>query len=408
MSAARPSRPRPARWAPGGIEVRLPAVLQRLRRESYDSWFIGAVVALCLLGTIAVYGAGSFTSDNLGQYHYLRQHLQRLLLGSVLALTIMLLDYGRLQHRRLAWSAMLVGLMMTAYPLLQGKSGIVRWIMIPGLGQFQPLEFAKLALVFFLAYRFAAPRLDHPLSFRQLALTLLFGPVILVVILAMQPNFGNIVVMSLVTLLMLFVAGLRWRWLFLSVPAAAGAITLGYLFIPKLTTRIDQWRHGWLGQGLADEPPFGYQVHQSLLGMGAGGWHGLLPGNSHNKFAFLPENHTDFAFSFLGEELGLIGTLVVVSALLVLMWRILIIAERASTRFGRILVLGLGGMLFIYGAANIGMVTGVIPVLGVPLPFISYGGSALVTNLMAVGLILSVDRKSRIQRGRSSVRNTMV
>ena len=142
--------------------------------------------------------------------------------------------------------------------------------------------------------------------------------------------------------------------------------------------------------------------------MGAGGWHGLGPGNSHNKFAFLPENHTDFAFSFLGEELGLIGTLVVVSALMVRMWRTLVIAERAPTRFGGLLVLGLGGMLFIYGAVNIAMVSGVIPVLGVPLPFISYGGSALVTNLMAVGLILNVDRKSRRQRGRTTVRSALV
>ena len=278
--------------------------------------------------------------------------------------------------------------------------GIDRWIEIRGLGQFQPIELAKLALVLFLAYRLSASLLDQPLGVKQLAVTLLAGPLALMLILALQPNFGNVVVMGLVTLMMLLLAGLAWRWFAVAVPAGAVAVTAGYFAFAKLELRIDQWWAGWHGQGYAGEPPFGYQVHQSLLGMGAGGWRGLGPGNSHNKFAFLPENHTDFAVSFLGEELGLIGTTIVVAALLVLVWRTLVIAERAPTRFGRLLALGLGGMIFVYGAANLAMVTGLIPVMGVPLPFVSYGGSALVTNLAAVGLILSVDRQGRGRRRR--------
>ena len=388
--------------------MRLPPALERLRHENLDSWFVGAVVTLCLLGTIAVYGAGSFTSTELGQSFFLRQHLQRLLLGTVIALALLFFGHTRLQHRRLVWAAMAVGLALTAWPLLQGKPGIVRWIEIPGLGQFQPLELAKLALVLFLAYRFAIPQYAQPLSGRQLGLSLLVGPLFLIAVLILQPNFGNVVVMSLLTLLMLMLAGLRWRWLLLSVPAGGAALLAGYLCVSKLHERIEQWRCGWLGLEYGGEPPFGYQVHQSLLGMGAGGWHGLLPGNSHNKFSFLPENHTDFAFSFLGEELGLIGTSIVVSALLIMFWRTLVIADRAPTRFGRLLAIGLGGMLFIYGAVNIAMVTGVIPVLGVPLPFISYGGSALVTNLAAVGLILSVDRQGRRWQQSAAARRTLV
>jgi cell division protein FtsW len=210
----------------------------------------------------------------------------------------------------------------------------------------------------------------------------------------------------MVTVIVLMLAGLGWRWFAAAAPAVGAAGVLGYLEFGKLQTRVDSWWLGWQGRGLGDEPAFGYQVHQSLLGMGAGGWHGLGPGNSHNKFAFLPENHTDFAISFLGEELGLLGTAVVVAALLILAWRALIIAERAPGRFGRLLVVGLGGMLFVYGAANIAMVTGVIPVMGVPLPYVSYGGSALVTNLAAVGLILNVDRQGR--RRQSAPRRTVV
>ncbi len=388
--------------------MRLPLAMQRLRQENLDHWFIGAVLVLCLLGTVAVYGAGSFTSDASSQHHFLRQHLQRLAIGAVAALFFACFDHVRLQRGWLVWTALVGGVLLTALPLVLGKSGIVRWVAIPGLGQFQPLEVAKLALVLFLAYRLAAPRLDQPLGVRQLALTLGCGPAALMLVLALQPNFGNIVVMGLVTLLMLMAAGLAWRWLLATVPAGAVALTVGYLEISKLHTRIEQWRQGWLGRGLDGEPPFGYQVHQSLLGMGAGGWHGLSPGNSHNKFAFLPENHTDFAFSFLGEELGLIGTLLIVAALLVMVWRTVAIAERAPSRFGRLLALGLGGMLFIYGTVNVAMVTGVIPVMGVPLPFVSYGGSALMTNLAAVGVILNIDRQGRRRQPMPSGRRAAI
>jgi cell division protein FtsW len=300
---------------------------------------------------------------------------------------------------------MAAGLVLTGLPVAMREIGIIdRWIEIRGVGQFQPIELAKLALVLFLAYRLSAPLLDRPLEGRQLGVTLAAGPLPLVVILALQPNFGNVVVMGLVTVLMLLMAGLGWRAFAVAAPAAAALVVMGYHTFAKLQTRIDAWWLGWHGGALDDGPAFGYQVHQSLLGMGAGGWHGLGPGNSHNKFAFLPENHTDFAISFLGEELGLVGTAIVVAALLILVWRALVIAQRAPGRFGQLLVVGLGGMIFIYGAANIAMVTGVIPVMGVPLPFVSYGGSALVTNLAAVGLILNVDRQGRRRRRAGSRR----
>jgi cell division protein FtsW len=136
-------------------------------------------------------------------------------------------------------------------------------------------------------------------------------------------------------------------------------------------------------------------VHQSLVGLGAGGWCGLGVGNGHNKFAFLPESHTDFVFAVLGEEMGLVGTLAAVVLFLVFAWRGVRIAERAADPFGRLLALGLTVLIFTYAAANMAMTVGLFPVIGVPLPFVSYGGSALVTNLAAVGLLLSIERYGR-------------
>ncbi len=381
--------------------MRRPRFQLRLRTEDMDLVFIGAVLVLVALGILAVFGAGSFQPDTPGMHYYLLRHLERLALGLLLAVGLAWFDHIHFRRGWLTTVALVCGLAITSLPVIFKGMGIDRWVEVPGLGQFQPIELAKLSLVLFLAYRLSRSHLDRPLGWPSLGITVVAGPAAIMLLLILQPNFGNVVVMALVSLLMLALAGLNWRWLAGTVPAAVIAGVVGYRLESKLEWRIDQWWEGWHGRGLLEHPPFGYQVHQSMLGMGAGGWHGLGPGNSHNKFAFLPENHTDFALSFLGEELGLLGTLTVVVALVVLVWRSMVIARRATTPFGRLLAAGLGGMLFIYGAANIAMISAVIPVMGVPLPFVSYGGSALVTNLAAVGLILNVDRQSRGRRRRS-------
>jgi cell division protein FtsW len=192
-----------------------------------------------------------------------------------------------------------------------------------------------------------------------------------------------------VTLVILFVSGTSDRWLgriLLALPVAAG---LAYWFVPKIRNRI----HGMF-DGLAGGT-FGYQVDQSLIGLGAGGWRGLGVGQSHNKFAFLPESHTDFAFSLLGEEWGLFGTLTVVAMLILFAWRGYGIAARAADPFGRLIAAGLTTGIAIYGVANIAMVTGVFPVVGVPLPFVSFGGTAMIAALASVGILLNIERGSR-------------
>jgi cell division protein FtsW len=379
---------------------RLRALLQKyLRLRGDDPWLIGAVAVLCLLGTISAFGTGSFRpesqGDSLGQWYLLVKHLVRLALGVAALVFLAGFDYEHLRRPVICWSALAAGLVLTAIPVFGKKAGIDRWITVFGLFPVQPLEVAKIAVVVYVSARLGEKSMRRPLEWRNLATTLAVGPGLLMAILVLQPNFGNVVVVGLTTLLLLMLAGLAWRWLGLVAPVAAAAGLVGYFLVSKLQTRIDAWRYGWQGQGVGAEPPFGYQVHQSLVGIGAGGWHGLGPGKGHNKFAFLPEQHTDFAFSYLGEELGLIGTGLVVLALLVFAWRGLSVAERAQDTFGRLMAAGLTGMIVIYGFANIGMVTGVIPVMGVPLPFVSYGGSALVSNLAAVGIILSIDRRGR-------------
>jgi cell division protein FtsW len=253
----------------------------------------------------------------------------------------------------------------------------------------QPLELAKLAVVFYVAARLARPATGASLRPRELTLLLTLGPGALIAALVLQPNYGNALVIGVTTLVLLFVAGISWRLLAGGVSLLGVAVVVGYLAVSKLQYRIGAWL-----QGLLEGDPI-YQVHQSLVGLGAGGWFGLGIGNSHNKFAFLPESHTDFVFAVLGEELGLFGTLLAVGLFVTFAWRGVRIAERAAEPFGRLLALGLTALIFTYAAANMAMTLGLFPVMGVPLPFVSYGGSALVTNLAAVGILLSIERHGR-------------
>jgi len=205
----------------------------------------------------------------------------------------------------------------------------------------------------------------------------------------MQPNFGNAMVVVGVTLVLLYVSGVPERWLvrvLVAMPLLAG---LCYLIVPKVHNRVDRLIDGYF---VGD---FGYQINQALIGLGAFGWKGAGVGQSHNKFSFLPESHTDMAFSLLGEEWGLFGTLLVVSMLVLFAWRGFGIAARAADPFGRVVAAGLTTGIAIYGVANIAMVTGIFPVVGVPLPFVSFGGTAMIAALSSVGILLNIERGSR-------------
>jgi cell division protein FtsW len=271
---------------------------------------------------------------------------------------------------------------------LLGDREINRWIVVYGIS-FQPVEGAKLALIFFLAERVSGQPVERLGSWKQLGLLLALGPLPLIVLLGLQPNFGNILVVVGVTLVILLVAGISLKKLGLMVGSLAVGAAALVPWISKLSTRFGDWLDG-LRYG-----DYGHQVHQSLIGLGAGGWKGLGIGQSHNKFSFLPESHTDFIFSVLGEEWGLAGTLFVLAAVVVIAWRGFLIAARSPEPFGRAVAAGLTAGLAIYGVANIGMVTGIFPVIGLPLPFVSFGGTAMIGALGSVGILLNIDRSSR-------------
>ncbi len=360
--------------------------------EGGDRIMLASMGFLIFLGIFVVYGAGSYNNPGggsvLGQHFLIAKHLFMIGVGLVMLLALANLNYHYLRRRWLNWTALVIGLVLVALTLKQGADGTInRWVTVGGF-RFQPVELTKLAVILFLAERWAHPSQMGKLNWKAILPGLLIGPLPLFYVLYKQPNFGNILTMSAVILVALLVAGFAWQRmvLALTVPAVAGIIA--FMTSSKLERRLSEW---WTGvQGGS----YGYQVDQSLMGMGAGGTLGLGPGNGHNKFAFLPEAHTDFIYSVMGEELGLWGTLAVILLLVVFLWRGYSIATRATEPFGRMVAAGLTTSLAVYGLANIAMVTGAFPVVGVPLPFVSFGGTAMVAALASVGILLNIDHTS--------------
>ncbi|MEN8006923.1 MAG: FtsW/RodA/SpoVE family cell cycle protein [Candidatus Krumholzibacteriota bacterium] len=366
--------------------------------EHSDRLLLASVGVLLFIGIFVVYGAGSYNraahSSPLGQHFIVAKHLFMIGVGLVMMIGLMNLDYRWFRHHWFNWGGLGVTYGLVAWTLLiarhdpDGDRIINRWVTIAGFS-FQPVEMAKLAMIFFLAERLTNQGAGRNPTPRQLGRALLLGPLPLLVLLVLQPNFGNAMVIGGVTLVLLYVAGVSGKWLLRFLAALPLLAGICYLAIPKIHRRVDKLIDGFR------EGDFGYQVNQSLIGLGGPGWKGAGIGQSHNKFSFLPESHTDFAFSMLGEEWGLFGTLMVVAMLILFAWRGFGIAARAADPFGKVVAAGLTTGIAIYGVANIAMVTGIFPVVGVPLPFVSFGGTAMIAALASVGILLNIERGSR-------------
>jgi cell division protein FtsW len=362
--------------------------------EGGDFLLLGSMGILIFLGVFIVYGAGSYNNPGggsvLGQHFLIAKHLFMIGVGTIMMLVLANINYQHLRRRWLNWSALAVGLFLVALTLFQGDEGTInRWVTIAGFS-FQPVELTKLAVILFLAERWALPVQTDKLTWRAIMPGLILGPLPLFYVLYKQPNFGNILTMGAVILVALLVSGFAWKRMIVATVFPVLAAVVAFLTSSKLERRLGEWWSGVQGGS------FGYQVDQSLMGMGAGGTLGLGPGNGHNKFAFLPEAHTDFIYSVMGEELGVWGTLLVILLLVVFIWRGYAVAGRAAEPFGRIVAAGLTTSLAVYGLFNIAMVTGAFPVVGVPLPFVSFGGTAMVASLASVGILLNIDHTSRM------------
>lgn len=289
----------------------------------------------------------------------------------------------------MTWPAYLVALIaLLLVPVIgEVQMGARRWLDL-GLVNFQPSELMKWALMLLLAHWFASRQAN---SFRELLLAMLFAaiPAGLIV---MQPDLGTCLLLLFSATVMVFAAGLPWRW-------AAYGVAAGLVSLPLVWLNMHSYQKQRVLSFLhpeADPLGAGYHVIQSTIAIGSGGvfGKGFLQG-TQARLHFLPEQHTDFIFAVLAEEGGLIASGLLLLLYGLLISRIVVIASNAGTRFGAMLCIGVAAIFSLYVFINIGMVSGVMPVVGVPLPFISYGGSALITMLAALGMVMRVHIESR-------------
>jgi len=349
--------------------------------------FLVSAVGLMLVGLVMIYSASS-VSDYVTQgdsaYHLKRQLLW-IALGAVMMLAAMRLDYRVL--RRLAWPAMLVtlaGLLLVLAIGIEG-GGAQRWIDVGGL-TIQPSEYAKLACVMVTAHLLAQRR-SRELAEKDMWGRLFAGTGLVMGLVMLQPDMGTTVSIAAGIYVVLLLGGVDWRALG-GVLAAGAAVGMAAILVePYRATRLFSFLNPW-----ADPQGSGYQAIQAMLAFGSGGIAGVGLGMSRQKYFYLPAAHTDFIYAIIGEETGLIGSLVVVIGFALFAYAGIRIALSARDGFGRLLAGGITAMIVIQALMNMAAVTSLMPVTGIPMPLVSYGGSTMTFTMMCIGIVLSVSR----------------
>jgi cell division protein FtsW len=370
-------------------------------RVSLDPLLLGAVLALVALGLVMVYSASAVTAaEKQGNgFYFLERQLVAAGVGLVAMASAIKLGYRKLA--RLATPLLLTSIVLLVVVLLPGVGTVVggarRWLRLPGVS-LQPAEIIKFSWVVYLAYSLAKKR-DKVATFSVGFLPHLILGGVLVALCMAEPDFGSSVELLALLFILLFAAGTRLSYLvgsvLLALPLAYHAIAHSPYRLARITAFLDPWAH---------RRDIGYQVAQSLISVGSGGFFGLGLGESRQKLFFLPEAHTDFIFSIIGEELGLLGAVATILLYAVIVWRGSRAALRASETFGTYLGLGLTAMLGFQAAVNMSVAMGILPTKGLTLPFVSYGGCSLVVSMAAAGVLLSLSAASAPLRNPSAAR----
>ena len=352
------------------------------------------MLVLLTVGVVMLFSTSAvYARDRYGDQHYLlKRQLVWMLIGGVACVTAASVPYPKwrgVSAAFLAVSALMLALVLIPHVGLK-VGGARRWL---GLGpmRFQPSEFAKLALVLWLAHWLAKEKRRIDRFGRGFVVPMSVVGGVLLLVLA-EPDFGSTALLALMGFAMMFIAGVRLRFLVPTVLAGAGGFLGLMIHNPERSRRLLAFLDlGKYKQGA------GYQVWQAILAFGSGGFNGLGLGNSRQKMFYLPEAHTDFIFPIVGEELGLVGTLGILLAFALLVACAVIISLQASDLYGQYLGIGIALLIALQALINIGVVTAWLPTKGLPLPFISFGGSNLVLNMTAVGILLNIFRYGKTE-----------
>ncbi len=382
-----------------------PTIRTRSRTDSirrnlagFDKWLTLAAASLLLVGTLLVWAATRswFASQGLDPQYYLKRHVLNIVIGLLLAYGTTMIDYRLLRaYTPIVWGVGVLGLIAVLVPGVGSTvNGARAWISFPGGFQVQPAELAKISIIVGIAMLLAEKRdIDANPTDKDVvkALVLSAIPVLLILL---QPDLGTVAIISAAILAMIAVSGAPSRWviglLLVALLGGFAAVKVGAVSdyqVKRLQAFVDP---------TADPQQSGYQLRQSRITIGSGGFlgRGLFKGPQTNG-RFVPEQQTDFIFTVAGEELGFLGAGFILLCFAVIFLRAFMIARRTTDLFGRLVCVGVIAWFAFQTFENVGMCMGLVPMTGVPLPFISYGGSSMFANLVGFGLLQNVHVRTR-------------
>ncbi len=360
-------------------------------RLQFDYWLLLTVAGLLIIGMMMVYSTtfdyGLLFKDD-PTYYFQRQFVA-MLLGLAGILVIMQFDYHAFRRISVPFLALtLLGLIVVLFfgeSIFGAQRGIYE-------GSYQPSEVAKIATILYIAHWLSSKgdRIKD-LTYGLLPFSFLTGVVCALIV--QQPDVSTAVLIALICFTLFFIAGADWRQF--AVAALVGGVVFLIIIntLPHAAARVDAFK-----QTLRDPAQASWHVQQTLIALGRGGWFGVGIGESTQKFGPLPAAHTDGVFAILGEELGLMGTLTFIGLLAMMVYRGIRTALNARDIYGSLLALGITAWLGFQALINIAVITAVIPFTGIPLPFLSYGGSSLLFSMLGIGILLNISRDAAIER----------
>lgn len=360
------------------------------KERSYPDFVLFLItLALVGVGIVMVYSSSAYLAlvakNDAGGGFYLKEALKRVALGLALLFLALTVDYHF--WSKIAKPGLLLGLFLLVAVLLFGREvqGSKRWLISASL---QPSEMVKILLIFYFAQTINRKQKEITEFGKGIApLLVILG--LTCILVGVEPNLGTATVLALIGFSLLFLGEAKIQQLAITAAVAVGFLACAAFLLPYARHRIVSFWSAMDNGGTAS-----VQVKQSLIGLGSGGWLGVGLGHSRQKFLFLPTPHTDFIFSILGEELGFLGALGTVVLFILFGWRGFRVARYAPDGFGRLVAAGITLCILVHVFINVGVVSGLFPTTGLPLPFVSFGGSGLLVSLFGVGVLLSISRQA--------------
>lgn len=363
--------------------------MNKSQRNHIDITTLIAVLTLMVLSLGVVYSASAtWAQEKFGASdHLLNSHALKILIALVALFVGMLVDYRK--YRKLTKLAVIVAVLLLIATLALGgeTKGASRWLRFGGLG-FQPSEFAKFALLFHLCTLIAVKG-ETIKEFKRGLVPMMVWIGLVSGLVMLQPNFSTAAMIVLLSFTMLFMSRARFTHLLAVGIAALPLLGVYMLSTPYRLARVKSFLLGTSGASQHN-----YQLWQGIIGFGNGGLFGVGPGESRQRDFFLPESYGDFVFSIVGEEYGFIGTMFFMTVFLVIMLRGFKIAKYARDEFGRMLAVAITSTITMYALMNAGVTLGILPTTGLPMPFVSYGGSSLVFSSYAIGVLLNISAQT--------------